>query len=150
MLHWSNAAQMAWMTAYARAFQTSCWGRSTRRPALSEPIKLPSEAHIQRWALVSWSGPPLAARLSPHLALFLRQLRPFHQVCSSKCTNARDGSKCRWECSRWLSSQRAGTGGGKVGTSAPEPLPMVAKCSVVIGGTHVVAKVASRVLKTKI
>ena len=56
VLHWSNAAQMAWMTAYARAFQTSCWGRSTRRPALSEPIKLPSEAHIQRWALVSCLG----------------------------------------------------------------------------------------------
>ena len=56
VLHWSNAAQMAWMTAYARAFQTSSWGRSTRRPALSEPIKLPSEARIQRWALVSCLG----------------------------------------------------------------------------------------------
>ena len=49
-------------TACARAFQTSCWGRSTRRPALSEPMKLPSEARIRRWALVSFwaaSGGPL-------------------------------------------------------------------------------------------
>ena len=44
-------------TTYARSFQTSCWGRSTRRPALSEPIKLPSEARIQRCgALVSCMG----------------------------------------------------------------------------------------------
>ena len=31
-----------------------------------------------------------------------------------------------------------------------QPLPMVAKCSVVIGGAHVVVKMASRVLKTEI
>ena len=41
-------------SAWARAFQTSCLGRSTRRPALSEPMKLPSEARIRRWALVSF------------------------------------------------------------------------------------------------
>ena len=54
VLHCSNAAQMTWMRP--PTFQTCCWGRSTRRPALSEPIKLPSEAHIQRWALVSCLG----------------------------------------------------------------------------------------------
>ena len=31
-----------------------------------------------------------------------------------------------------------------------QPLPMVAKCSVVIGGAHVVVKMASQVLKTEI
>ena len=43
-------------TAYARAFQTSRWGRSTKWPALSEPMKLSSEARIRRWALVSCLG----------------------------------------------------------------------------------------------
>ena len=61
VLHCSNAAQMTWMRP--PTFQTCCWGRSTRRPALSEPMKLPSEARIRRWALVSfWAasgGPPL-------------------------------------------------------------------------------------------
>ena len=61
VLHCSNAAQMTWMRP--PTFQTCCWGRSTRRPALSEPMKLPSEARIPRWALVSFwaasSGPPL-------------------------------------------------------------------------------------------
>ena len=36
VLHCSNAAQMTWMRP--PTFQTCCWGRSTRRPALSEPV----------------------------------------------------------------------------------------------------------------
>ena len=65
------------------------------------------------------SGPPLAARLSPRLALFLRQLRPFHQGCSSKCTKARDGCKRRRELSWRQLEQRAGRHDSRASASAP-------------------------------
>ena len=67
----------------------------------------------------SASGPPLAARLSPHLALFVWQLRPFHQGCSSKCTKARDGCKRRRELSWRQLEQRAGRHDSRASASAP-------------------------------
>ena len=59
-------------TAYARPFQTSCWGRSPGRLALSKCVKMPSEASTCRWGarqLLSRLRPERLA-LSPHLALF--------------------------------------------------------------------------------
>ena len=133
-MRWSNAAQMAWMTAYARAFQTSCWGRSTRRPALSEPIKLPSEAHIQRWALVSCLGRlwrPASHPTSPffcgNCAHFIKYALASVQM---RVKAVRDAESSPGGCSAntldITTAERA--------RAPPQPLLMVAKCSVMMGG----------------
>ena len=81
-------------------------------------MKLPSEARIRRWVLVSfWAAS--GARLSPHLAFFLRQLRPFRQGCSSKCTKARHACKRRRELSWRQLEQRAGRHDSRASASAP-------------------------------
>ena len=115
VLHCSNAAQMTWMRP--PTFQTCCWGRSTRRPALSEPMKLPQRP-ASGAGRSSASGPPDGPPLTP-LALFLRQLRPFHQGCSSKCTKARGGCKRRREPSWRQLEQRAGRHDSRASASAP-------------------------------
>ena len=136
-------------TAYARAFQTCCWGRSTRRPALSEPMKLPSEARIRRWALVSfWAAwRPASHPTSPF----------FCGNCAHFIKYALASVQMRVKAVRDAESSPGGSSSNALDVTTAEraraplqPLPMVAKCSVVIGGAHVVVKMASRVLKTEI
>ena len=113
-------------------------------------MKLPSEARIRRWALVSfWAasgGPPLTPP------------RPF--FCGNCVHFIKDtlaSVQRRVAAVTDAESSPGGSSSNALDVTTAErareplqPLPMVAKCSVVIGGAHVVVKMASRVLKTEI
>ena len=145
-----SAADVKHESALGKGFRSPCRGRSLGRPALSEPIKLPSERPASRAGCSPASGPPPAARLSPHLALFLRQLRPFHQGCSSKCTKARGGCKRRRELSWRQLEQRAGRHDSRASASAPTAAADGRKVLRDNGGATGVAQTAVRVLRTEI
>ena len=124
-------------SAWAMAFQTSCWGRSTGRPALSEPMKLPSEARIRRWVLVSFwaasSGPPL----TPPRLLFCGN-------CAHCIKDALANVPKRVTAVRDAESSPGGSSSNALDVTTaerarapPQPLLMVAKCSVMIGGHQV-------------
>ena len=112
-------------------------------------MKLPSEARIRRWALVSfWAAwRPASHPTSPF----------FCGNCAHFIKGALASVQRRVTAVRDAESSPGGSSSNALDVTTAEraraplqPLPMVAKCSVVIGGAHVVVKMASRVLKTEI
>jgi len=112
-------------------------------------MKLPSEARIRRWALVSfWAAwRPASHPTSPF----------FCGNCAHFIKYALASVQMRVKAVRDAESSPGGSSSNALDVTTAEraraplqPLPMVAKCSVVIGGAHVVVKMASQVLKTEI
>ena len=124
-------------SAWASASQSPCRGRSMGRPGPSEPLKLPSEPPAGARSLHQLPGRLRRPAPSPHRALLRRK-------CSHCSGGVLSSIPSRGAAPSAAESSPGGCSASAVGRAParsvgapPEPLPMVAKCSVMIGGHQV-------------